>query len=244
MMKRTIDKNAFSLPELLLVLVIIGILVLVALPNLMPLISRAKATEAQQQLTFLHSLEQSYFYTYSRYSDDLSELGFEQSQFVTEGGKANYRIEVISADEKGFKAQAVGYFWSGIRNCWADRVDYWGGATFITDENAKDHQGVTLGAFINADIKAAIPSGLSFNDYVERYDQLYAHEYGHTIQSKVVGLLYPLIGLLSLGSAIADYELHTGHNHDVFFTEVMANRFSSRLFPFYTWGGSDYPTTY
>ena len=40
MMKRTIDKNAFSLPELL---------VLVALPNLMPLISRAKATEAQQR---------------------------------------------------------------------------------------------------------------------------------------------------------------------------------------------------
>lgn len=48
MMKRTIDKNAFSLPELLVVLVIIGILVLVALPNLMPLISRANATEAIQ----------------------------------------------------------------------------------------------------------------------------------------------------------------------------------------------------
>lgn len=41
--------NAFSLPELLVVLVIIGILVLAALPNLMPLISRAKATEAQQR---------------------------------------------------------------------------------------------------------------------------------------------------------------------------------------------------
>lgn len=38
---------AFSLTELLVVLVIIGILVLVAMPNLMPLISRAKATEAQ-----------------------------------------------------------------------------------------------------------------------------------------------------------------------------------------------------
>lgn len=37
--------RAFSLPELLVVLVIIGILVLIALPNLMPLISRAKATE-------------------------------------------------------------------------------------------------------------------------------------------------------------------------------------------------------
>lgn len=47
--------KAFSLTELLVVLVIIGILVLVAMPNLMPLISRAKATEAQQQLTFLHA---------------------------------------------------------------------------------------------------------------------------------------------------------------------------------------------
>ena len=107
LLKKHCRLRAFSLPELLVVLVIIGILVLVALPNLMPLISRAKATKAQQQLTFLHSLEQSYFYTYSRYSDDLSVLGFEQSQFVTEGGNANYRIEVISADEKGFKAQAV-----------------------------------------------------------------------------------------------------------------------------------------
>ena len=75
--------KAFSLPELLVFLVIIGILVLLALPNLMPLISRAKATEAQQQLTFLHSLEHRYFYTYSRYSDDLMELGFEQAPLVT-----------------------------------------------------------------------------------------------------------------------------------------------------------------
>ena len=41
------DLRAFSLPEMLVVLVIIGILVLIALPNLMPLISKAKAMEAQ-----------------------------------------------------------------------------------------------------------------------------------------------------------------------------------------------------
>lgn len=44
--------NAFSMSELLVVLVIIGILVLIALPNLMPLISKAKSVEAQQQLVF------------------------------------------------------------------------------------------------------------------------------------------------------------------------------------------------
>lgn len=99
--------EAFSLPELLVVLVIIGILVLIALPNMMPLISRAKSTEAQQQLAFLHSLEKSYFYTYSRYSDNLDEIGFEQQPLVTDGGTANYRIEIVEAGEKGFRAQAV-----------------------------------------------------------------------------------------------------------------------------------------
>ena len=60
---------AFSLPELLVVLVIMGILVLIALPNLMPLISRAKATEAQQQLVFLHFLGTSQFYTQLKFAD-------------------------------------------------------------------------------------------------------------------------------------------------------------------------------
>ena len=45
--------RAFSLTELLVALVIIGILVLVAMPNLMPLISRAKATEALLEIIIL-----------------------------------------------------------------------------------------------------------------------------------------------------------------------------------------------
>lgn len=99
--------KAFSLPEMLVVLVIIGILVLIALPNLMPLISKAKSMEAQQQLAFVHTLQKSFFYMHSRYSDSLDELGFEQQPLVTDGGNANYLIEIVEADESGFKAQAV-----------------------------------------------------------------------------------------------------------------------------------------
>lgn len=113
--------RAFSLPELLVVLVIIGILVLVALPNLMPLISRAKTVEAQQQLAYLHSLEKSYFYTYSKYSSSLDEIGFEQSTLVSDGGQANYVIEIVEATEHGFRATATSitdFDGDGVFNVW------------------------------------------------------------------------------------------------------------------------------
>jgi type IV pilus assembly protein PilE len=113
--------KAYSLSELLIVLVIIGILILVALPNLMPLISRAKSTEAQQQLAFLHTLEKNHFYTYSRYSMSLEEIGFEQQPLVSDGGNANYVIEIVEASEQGFKATAtavVDFDGDGIFNVW------------------------------------------------------------------------------------------------------------------------------
>lgn len=116
----------FSLPELLVVLVIIGILVLIALPNLMPLISKAKSTEAQQQLVFLHSLQKSNFYSYSRYSSSLEELGFEQQKLVTDGGAANYVIEIVEASEKGFRATAtavVDFDGDGQYNVWEINQD-------------------------------------------------------------------------------------------------------------------------
>ncbi len=117
---------AFSLSELLVVLVIIGILVLIALPNLMPLISRAKSTEAQQQLTFLHTLQKSHFYTHSRYSPSLDELGFEQQTLVPDGGGANYRIEIVEASERGFVATAtavVDFDGNGEFNVWEINQD-------------------------------------------------------------------------------------------------------------------------
>lgn len=118
--------KAFSLPELLVVLVIIGILVLIALPNLMPLISKAKSTEAQQQLTFLHTLEKSHFYMNSRYSSSFDELGFEPSKLVSEGGTANYKIEIAEANEKGFRATAtavVDFDGDGEYNVWEINQD-------------------------------------------------------------------------------------------------------------------------
>lgn len=113
--------SAFTLTELLVVLVIIGILVLLALPKLMPLISKAKSTEAQLQLGHLHTLEKSYFYMKSKYSNNPEEIGFEQEKLVTDGGSANYRIDITEASATGFKARAtavVDFDGDGKFNIW------------------------------------------------------------------------------------------------------------------------------
>lgn len=107
-----IDSNklaAFTLTELLVVLVIVGILVLLALPNLMPLISKAKSTEAKVQLEHIHTLEKSYFFEHSKYSNSLDDIGFIQEKLTSEGtdGKANYRIEIVSAAPTTFSAKAT-----------------------------------------------------------------------------------------------------------------------------------------
>ncbi len=100
--------HAFTLTELLVVLVIIGILVLIAYPNLMPLISNAKSTEAKLQLEHVYNLEKSHFYMHSKYSLDLNEIDYIQEKLVTEeGGRANYKVEVISATNNMFKAKAT-----------------------------------------------------------------------------------------------------------------------------------------
>lgn len=113
--------SAFTLNELLVVLVIIGILVLIALPNLMPLISKAKSVEAQTNLGHLFTLEKNYFYMYSKYSPNLEEVGFEQEKLVTDNGAANFLVEIVEANAGGFVAKAtavVDFDGDGVFNVW------------------------------------------------------------------------------------------------------------------------------
>lgn len=99
--------KAYSLTEILIVLCIIGILLLMVLPNQTSVISQAKAIEAQAMLNQVYGLEKSHFYRYSKYSGDLEELGFEQELTVEDGGQAVYKIEIIESSNSSFVARAT-----------------------------------------------------------------------------------------------------------------------------------------
>jgi type IV pilus assembly protein PilE len=115
-------EHGFSLTELMVVLVIIGVLVLLALPKLLPIVTKAKTTEAKLMLKQVYTLEQSYKFEHDHYTNTLSEIGFEQDKLVSQGGQARYKIEVVSADEKNFTAQAIStvdFNGNGTFNIWA-----------------------------------------------------------------------------------------------------------------------------
>jgi len=112
---------SFNLQEMLIVLAIIGILLLIALPNLMPLISKAKSVEAQTQLKAIYNAQTTYRYMYSKFSADFTELDFEAPRTVKDNGTANYQYQIINADNAAFKARAeavTDFDGDGIFNVW------------------------------------------------------------------------------------------------------------------------------
>jgi len=112
---------SYNLQEILIVLVIIGILLLLALPNLMPLISKAKSIEAQTQLKHLHSSQTLYRYMHSKYSFNLNDIDFDPPKTVINDGSSNYTYEVLEATNNQFKARATAitdFDGDGIFNIW------------------------------------------------------------------------------------------------------------------------------
>ena len=118
---RKLKTKAFSLQEVLIVLLIIGVFMLIALPNLMPLVVKAKSIEAQMQLKYIYNNQTSHRYLYSKYTTDLYELDFEAPKTVKENGTSNYTYEVMSADNTNFIARATAitdFDGDGIFNVW------------------------------------------------------------------------------------------------------------------------------
>lgn len=113
--------DAYSMTEILIVLCIIGILLLLVLPNQTSVISQAKSIEAQSMLNHLYGLQKNHFYRYSRYSSSFDEIGFEPAPTIDQGGQAVYKIEIIEASSNSFRATATSlsdFDGDGVYNTW------------------------------------------------------------------------------------------------------------------------------
>lgn len=120
------DEKGFSLTELLVVIVVIGILILLAMPQFSSVVSKAKETEAKVMLKHLHALEDAYYYERDTYTSDLASVGFEQKKLVTDGGEARYKIEITKAGTYEFTATAtavVDFDKDGTFNVWTINQD-------------------------------------------------------------------------------------------------------------------------
>lgn len=118
--------KAFSLAELVFVLGIIAILYMLVMPNQSGVVAQARSIEAKANLNQVYALEKNYFFMYSKYSNSLTDINFEQNRLVTEGGQANYRITILEASNSGFVAQAeavTDFDADGTFNIWTINQD-------------------------------------------------------------------------------------------------------------------------
>ena len=115
------DEAGYSLTELLIAIVIIGILALLAIPRFMRATSRAKMAEAKTMLSTLHAFQQAHYYEMDRYGPSLDAIGFEQVPLLDEGGTARYVIAIEAADRAAYIATAtstVDFDNDGTFNVW------------------------------------------------------------------------------------------------------------------------------
>ena len=94
--------HGFSLMEVMIVVVIIGILAALAYPNLEKYLKRARQTEAKTNLSAIYTAQKIYFTLHQFYADDINELDLS----LVQGDPYTFTIQ--EASKNAFKAQAKG----------------------------------------------------------------------------------------------------------------------------------------
>ncbi len=76
MLSKIIEKRGFTLIELMVVVVIIGILASIAIPNFLKFTAKAKQAEARSNLSAIFTSEISYFDEHGRYGTTFTAIGW------------------------------------------------------------------------------------------------------------------------------------------------------------------------
>ena len=93
--------HGFSLMEVMILVVIIGILAALAYPNLEKYLKRARQTEAKTNLSAIYTAQKIYFSLHQSYADDIKKLDLS----LVQGDPYTFTME---ASTSTFKAQAEG----------------------------------------------------------------------------------------------------------------------------------------
>ena len=94
--------HGFSLMEVIIVVVIIGILAALAYPNLEKYLKRDRQTEAKTNLSAIYTAQKIYFTLHQSYAEDINELHLSLAQGDP------YTFTIQEASTSTFKAQAEG----------------------------------------------------------------------------------------------------------------------------------------
>ena len=160
----------------------------------------------------------------------------EAGRYYTDGNRSFWQQTWQGVSRENWEAVQtdLGHTYSQLRNATGgvDRVDYFGGATFATNENGDKINGISIGNFINIRIDDEING--SFRDRVLA-DPLFMHEFGHSFDSRIFGPSYLLaIGVPSLATAFVSKQVirePTGvSTHSLRKHEIRANRHANRYF--------------
>lgn len=118
--------KGFTLPDLLVAMLITGILLSLVIPNNNKLITKAKSLEAKGQLQSLHMNQEMFFNENSRYASSISETDYTPSKTVVEGGSAVYKIEIVEGGTNTYTARATAtkdFDGDGIYDVWEINQD-------------------------------------------------------------------------------------------------------------------------
>ena len=112
MKARRKSEHGFTLIELMIVVVIIGILAALAIPRFIPMGTRAKQSEAKQILKQIYTMESTYRQSNSQYwGAGVSADAVNRNTLATIGVEimpsARYTYEIVTADATDLQARAT-----------------------------------------------------------------------------------------------------------------------------------------
>ena len=112
-MKKNLQKNGFTVIEMMTAMAVIGVLVAIAIPNVLKMRLRVNEAAAQTALGGIKSAMVAYHLEKDTYPSDLSQLApgsdapVNIEETVASGLKLGYRFQVASADRDTYRVTAT-----------------------------------------------------------------------------------------------------------------------------------------